>query len=219
MMKPEKFRIASLLLAVLLGWFAIATIFGEAFTPAVSRSSPYRTPLRPELHRLQSWTATAAPLRGDIRGDYAMALAARVLSPGKEVASDEKAVARNEALALARQSLSLAPHASDVWLSLAMLQDLDPTQSSAEALKMSYLTSPADVVLIPTRLAVLSASSAIADVELRDLARGDIRLILTRRPDLRGSIIEAYRRGSPEGRAYVEEVVRAIDPVFAASLR
>jgi hypothetical protein len=49
--------------------------------------------------------------------------------------------------------------------------------SSPAALKMSYLTSPADVNLIPTRLASLSASTAIADVELRNLARGDFRLI------------------------------------------
>jgi hypothetical protein len=84
---------------------------------------------------------------------------------------------------------------------------------------MSHLTSPADVNLIPARLAILSASTAIADVELRNLARGDIRLILTRRPDLKDAITSAYRRGSAAGKACIEEVVRSLDPGFAASLQ
>ena len=73
--------------------------------------------------------------------------------------------------------------------------------------------------LIPARLAVVCASPAIADAELKNLARGDIRLILTRRPDLRPSIADAYRRGSAAGKAYLDEVVQALDPGFAASLR
>jgi hypothetical protein len=51
------------------------------------------------------------------------------------------------------------------------------------------------------------------------LARGDIRLILTRRPDLKVAIINAYRRGSAEGKAYIDEAVRSLDLGFAASLR
>jgi hypothetical protein len=42
---------------------------------------------------------------------------------------------------------------------------------------MSYLTSAADVNLIPTRLAIVSTSTPISDDELKNLARGDIRLI------------------------------------------
>jgi hypothetical protein len=84
---------------------------------------------------------------------------------------------------------------------------------------MSYLTSPADANLIPARLAILSTSTALADVELKNLARADIRLILTRRPDLKAAIIGAYRHGSADDKAYLAEVVRSLDPGFAASLQ
>jgi hypothetical protein len=84
---------------------------------------------------------------------------------------------------------------------------------------MSYLTSPADVNLIPTRLPIVSTSVAISDDELKNLARGDIRLILTRHPDLKPAITSAYRRGSADGKAFIDEMTQLIDPAFAASLR
>jgi hypothetical protein len=149
-----------------------------------------------------------------------MARAAPALTPGKVQASPEIIAARESALTYARQSLLLAPHLSSMWLLVAMLGNQGQTRGSvAEALKMSYLTAPADANLIPTRLAIISASTAMADVDLKNLARGDIRLILTRRPDLKPAIINAYRRGSADGKAYIDEVVRLLDPGFAAALR
>jgi hypothetical protein len=72
-----------------------------------------------------------------------------------------------------------------MWLLVAVLQGQGQArESNAEALKMSYLTSPANVNLMPSRLAIVSTSAAISDDELKNLARSDIRLILTRRPDL-----------------------------------
>jgi hypothetical protein len=85
---------------------------------------------------------------------------------------------------------------------------------------MSYLTSAADVNLIPTRLAIVSTSTPISDDELKNLARGDIRLILTRRPDPKPAITGAYRRGSRDGKDFIgQQVVQLIDPAFAASPR
>jgi len=218
---PDRFRIATLLTALLLGWFAIATIFAEALAPKTQNFSQ-ALPLSDAAYypSVADWAAAAAPLRGDLLADIAMARAAPVLNLGKAPPSPEIMATRERALAAAKQSLSLAPHSSRMWLLVATLQSVGSTrESAAEALKMSYLTSPADVNLIPTRLAILSASTAIADVELRALARGDIRLILTRRPDLKDAIASAYRRGSVDGKAYIEEVVRSLDPGFAASLR
>jgi hypothetical protein len=74
------------------------------------------------------------------------------------------------------------------------------------------------VNLTPTRLAILSASPAITDVELRNLARGDIRPILTRRPDLKDAITSGIRRSSADDNANIEGVVRSLDPGFAVSL-
>jgi len=209
-----------LLMALVLAWFAVATILSETLTPKSQHFSQDLAQPDPISHGwLADWAAGAAPLRGDLLADIAVLQAAQALSPGKVPASPDMIGMRDGALAFAKQSLSLAPHLSSMWLLVAMLQSrAEPRDSVAEALKMSYLTSPADVNLIPVRVAIVSASSAVADSELRSLARGDIRLILTRRPDMRVAITSAYRRSSTDGKAYLDEVVRSIDPVFAASL-
>ena len=102
-----------------------------------------------------------------------------------------------------------------IWLLLALLQNQgQDRQSAAEALRMSYLTSAADVALIPARLGLVSALASTADADLKNLARGDIRLILTRRPDLKPAIANAYRRGWPDGKAYIGGAVQSLDPGF-----
>jgi hypothetical protein len=127
---------------------------------------------------------------------------------------------RESALALARQSLAFSPHDSRAWLLIAMLQAGGPSSVAAtEALKMSFLTAPSDPGLIPARLAVLATSATIDDGELASLARGDMRLILTRRPDLKGAIVRAYERGSTKGQVFIREIARSLDPAFAATLR
>lgn len=218
---PDRFRIATLLTALVLGWFAIATIFAEALTPKTQRfSQALALPDPIPYGSLADWAVAAAPLRGDLIADIAMERAAPVLNLGKAPLTPEIMVTREAALTRAKQSLSLAPHSSNMWLLVAMLQSGGSRQeAAAEALKMSYLTSPADTNLIPARLAILSAATAIADAELKNLARGDIRLILTRRSDLKAAITNAYRRGSVDGKAYIAEVVRSLDPGFAASLQ
>jgi hypothetical protein len=69
------------------------------------------------------------------------------------------------------------------------------------------------------RLSVVTTSTALGDAELRSLASGDIRLVLTRRPDLKGALSSAYRQGSADGKAFIEEAVRSIDAGFAQTLR
>lgn len=211
---PEGVRIATPLLAILLGWFAIDTILAEALSPKAQRFSQYVARDEPmSSGSLAEWAAAAA-LRGDLLADIAAALAR-----GTAPQTPDAAAMRESALATAKLSLSLAPHSSATWLQLAMLQNRTQTDASgAAALKMSYLTSATDMNLIPTRLATLSRSAALGDGELRDLGRSDIRLILMRRPDMKAAIVSAYRGGSSDGKTYIDEVVRSIDPAFAASL-
>jgi hypothetical protein len=217
-----RLRIATLSIAVVLGWFSLATIFAESLTPE-TRSLSLDPAARPDPKPdglLAGWSAAAAPLRGDLLADAALARAIPVLRPDKTAASPEVLAARESALFSARQALSFAPHASGTWLLVAMLENVkSPQESVAEALKMSYLTSPADLSLIPARLALVAASTATADADLADLARRDIRLILTRRPDLKSAISSAYDGGSTGGRTFLYEVMRSLDPKFAATLR
>jgi hypothetical protein len=214
----NRFRIATLLMALALGWFAIATIFAETLTPRTHGfSQDLALPEWIPGDRLAHFAAAGAPLRGDLLARIAMARAAPVLKPDKTAVSPEAIATRERALATARDSLASSPHAAGMWLLVAMLQGRGQARASAEALKMSYLTSPADVNLIPTRLSIVSTSAAISDDELKNLARSDIRLILTRRPDLKPAITSAYRRGSAEGKAFIDEVAQLVDPAFAAS--
>ena len=218
---PDNFRIITLLIALVLGGFSIATIYAETFTPKTPGFST-GTPLADTVSygRLGASAAAAASLRGDLLADIAMARAAPVLDSGNWSPKREMLAAREPALATARRSLSFAPHSSSTWLLASMLHNQGDAENLAVgALKMSYLTSSADVKLIPARLVVASRSPLNSDADLGNLARGDIRFILTRRPDLKPAITSAYSRGSPEGKAYIGDVARSIDPDFAASLR
>jgi hypothetical protein len=215
------FRIATYCMALVLGWFAMATIVAETVTPKAQQLSQDLTLADSASDgSMAVWAATFAPLRGDLLADLAMAQASPAVNLGGSPASSEIIAARELALASARRSLALAPHASSIWLLAAMLQNqARPRDNNAEFLKMSYLTAPADMSLVPARLTIVTGSPAITDGELRNLVRGDIRLILTRRPDLKATIASAYRRGSADGKAVIDDVVRSLDPGFAATLR
>jgi hypothetical protein len=208
-------------MALLLGWFAMATIVAETVAPKAQQLSQDLTLADSTSNgSMAAWAAAVAPLRGDLLAGVAMAQASPAINLGRAPASSDISAARELALASARQSLALAPHRSSIWLLTAVLQkQARPSDSNAEILKMSYLTAPAEMSLIPARLAIMTGSAALADDELRNLLRGDVRLILTRRPDLKATLASSYRRGSPDGKAAIDDVARSLDPGFAATLR
>jgi hypothetical protein len=218
---PDRFRVATLLIGIVLGWFAVATILAEKLSPKTQRFAQDLTLSDSSAPgSMTEWAASAAPWRGDLLADVAMARAAPAFGAHESPPSPQMIKARERALASAKQSLSLAPHSSRTWLLLAMLQNHgQDRQSVAEALRMSYLTSAVDLALIPARLTLIAASVSVADADLKNLARGDIRLILTRRPELKPAIVNAYLHGSSEGKAYIGQAVRSLDPGFAATLQ
>jgi hypothetical protein len=152
-----------------------------------------------------------------LKSDFALTIATQALI-GKT--SYYKPGINQEAQAAAKQALLVGPHDSRIWLVLALLRSQrnprDP--QVAELLKMSYFTGPNFLEVVPTRLQAVATSAALDDLDLQELARGDVRLILTCRPDLRTTITDAYRRGSPAGKLFIEDSVKIIDPKFAASL-
>jgi hypothetical protein len=216
----QRFRLATIAAAVVLSWFSLVTMLAEALTPAPPPLAPNadQPPEPTSDEQPADWLAAAAPLRGDLVADVALAHAIPVLDLGAPP-SPEVLARRESALSLAQQSLGFAPHDSRAWLLIAMLQTGGPSSAAAtEALKMSFLTAPSDSTLIPARLAVLATSTTTEDGELASLARGDMRLILTRRPDLKGAIVRAYDKGSTNGKALIRDIARALDPGFAATL-
>jgi hypothetical protein len=218
----SRLRIATALTAILLSWFAIATFLGETFTPKPTRLSGDSTSQAGgnTTGPWTEWIASVAPLRGDLLSAAAFARAGGLAQFGGTASSPDVSSLREDAISLAKESLSLAPSSSTTWLLLANLQKLASDRSAAvEALKMSYLTSLADFDLIPKRLAVFASVATKTDPDLSDLARGDIRLILTNRPDLKAAIFDAYAKGSSDGRSAIFELVNSQDPAFAATLR
>jgi hypothetical protein len=216
-MKPIwKFRIVSLLMAVLVGVFSIANLTAEFLRPALS-PFPSRSSLSPTPDQIASasYASAIAPFRSDLRADYAVVLAGQSL---KSTGQAETNAAAEDAV---RNALKLGPHDSRMWLVLAMLRTQknlrDPLVS--ESLKMSYLTGPNRTELIPIRLDAVTLHESLYDTDLKELARGDVRIVLTQMPERRQELIGDYSRASSIGKTFLEESARTFDPKFADSLR
>jgi hypothetical protein len=213
-----KFRLLALLIFVFVGSLSISNMAAEFLRPA-PLPLPSRTSTTPTSEQISSagWASAIAPFRSDLKADYAVALAGQTLkledagqAQGDETAQDA-----------ARNALKIGPHDSRMWLVLALLQARSNLGNSmiAESLKMSYLTGPNRAELIATRLDTVTLGNSLNDADLNELARSDVRLILTQFPDQRQSLVNDYVRGSPIGKAFLEASVRMFDPKFADSLR
>jgi hypothetical protein len=218
-MKPIwKFRVVAFAAVLVIGSVAIMNLTAE-FVRLPTLAFPTSGAKIPSQTQVDTanWVAGVAPLRTDLKSDFALTIATQALI-GET--SYYKPGINQEAQAAAKQALLAGPHDSRIWLVLALLRSQrnprDP--QLAELLKMSYFTGPNFLEVVPTRLQAVATSVALDDPDLQELARGDVRLILTRRLDLRTTITEAYRRGSPAGRLFIEGSAKTIDPKFAASL-
>jgi hypothetical protein len=219
-MKPIwKFRLIALVIVMLVGLFSITSLVAEFVRPAPlpfpSRDSHAPAPQAVSAAELAS---TVAPFRTDLRADYAIALA------GKALRSDESGSQSpdNEAAQNAvRRALEFGPHDSRMWLLLAQLQARknlgDPLVT--EALKMSYFTGPNRTELIPARLDLVTLYNALNDTDLTELARSDVRAVLTQSSDQRPVLAKDYVRASATGKKFLEDSVRMLDPAFADSLK
>ena len=72
---------------------------------------------------------------------------------------------------------------------------------------------------MPLRLDTATLFNALADPDVKELARGDVRLMVTRQPGLRNAVVAAYRRASSLGKSFLEEAVQSVDPAFLPTLR
>jgi hypothetical protein len=156
--------------------------------------------------------------RGDLWTENALTHLA-LLGPGG--AEDNATETLDQARAVARRALRFAPHDARVWLLLAGLESrLDWVKRKAgTSLKMSYYTGPSEIELMPVRLRVAVASDALADDEIQQLVRRDIRVIVTRRTQSKDSILAAYDNALPAAKQFFEEALGALDPALLASIR
>jgi hypothetical protein len=216
------FRIALMTLALATGSYALASSLADwsALSPPTFPSdlAKFSSSISGEA---PEWLKVASPFRSDLESDHALIDALQTVQSGEGRPTPETSNRNDLARARLRKSLSITPYNSELWLALALLQaQRDPRDPSlVEALKMSYFVAPNEIKLMPVRLDTATRFNALADPDLKELARGDGRLMITRQPALRAAVISAYRRASSVGKAFLDEAVQSINPSFLPVLR
>ncbi|KJC36265.1 hypothetical protein UB31_36250 [Bradyrhizobium sp. LTSP849] len=208
------FRISLIALALLVGCYGLLS--GAAELAAAARPVLPADPKAPaQLGEAPSWPGGIPFFRSDLENNHALIEALHAIRDGKASADSDHARSR------AISALSVKPYDAELWLTLALLETRrDPNGPTVVgALKMAYITGANDARLMPLRLYTATSADALFDLELAELARGDVRLILTRRPELKATLVQAYRRASKQGKSFLEEAVQAVDAPFLGALR
>lgn len=182
-------------------------------------------------HRLLQQASSTSTTYDDIRKAAAFAVVRGDLwtrSARAQIAyrDTDTAPGTGSGSALAREDLEralrYAPHRSDAWLMLALLTERDKLTGyeMGALLKMSYYTAPSDMTLLPLRLDLaLRAETKAPDIELLDMIRRDISLVVTRQPGLRPALAAAYRSASPPQKSIAERLISEVDPGYLKSIR
>jgi hypothetical protein len=218
----NNFRIALVTSALVIGTYASASSLAEINFPDRPGFPTDPTKIMsPSAGETSNWMEAVSPFRSDLEGSHALIVALQALQSRKEGAAATQPEENARAQATVKRALSIAPYNSGLWLALALLQaQHDPRDPAlVEALKMSYFIAPNDPQLMPVRLDTATLFDALADPDLKELVRGDLRLMLTRQADLKTAVVSAYQRASSLGKAFLEEAVQSIDPGFVPTLR
>jgi hypothetical protein len=212
------FRIVLVALALGIGSYTFASSVAELSSldrppfPGITSPSPREVP---------GWLQMVSPFRSDLESNHALTFALQAIQSAKDKPTGGKSPEYANARARLKQSLSVAPYNAELWLALALVQSqLNPRDPELiEALKMAYFTAPNDARLMPLRLDIATLFDAVADPDVNQLARGDVRLMVTRKPELKAAVVSAYRRASGIGKAFLEQAVQLIEPSFLSTLR
>jgi hypothetical protein len=208
------FRLATLLIAVLIGlqslWILLPELLrpgiAELPTDSVSAGSASVTSRRDAA----IWAARIGAIRGDLWAESAFTYA--------DLLWDTSIVGAALAPELQRARKSLyrtldeAPEKSGTWLLLAGLALHYPSiaQDPTAALKMSYYTGPTEKHLMPLRLRIATQTDAFNDFEVRQFVSRDLHMFLAQHQE--SVIAEAYHVASPTGKHFIESVISEIDP-------
>ena len=164
--------------------------------------------------------ASIGSVRGDLWRDYAATYIylfwndqnKRIETFGRD---------RERARALAYRALQYAPHDARTWLMLANIDMSFGGRNSIvlSELRMSYYTGSNEPQLIPLRLHLAVESTVINDAQLQQFVRHDLRIVLGHEPELKPTILAAYRTGSLAGRKFLQEALQELDPNMAVAVR
>jgi len=161
-------------------------------------------------------------IRGDLWAEAAFADSSLLWLDRSALLDRANAERLEKARSNTERALALAPVNGAAWLFLAALPGGASSSGDnrvAALLQMSYLTAPNDLDLADLRLERATTSNALADKDIQDLARSDIRRIMAYRPQLKSAIAAAYRNALPQNRPIFEALVGDVDPALAQALR
>lgn len=166
-------------------------------------------------------SAAVAIVRGDLWAESAFTYAG-MLWTDQAFDLDAKSDRNANALVSLSKALRYSPHRGDAWLMRAAVCERLQIQACniGALLKMSYYTAPDEADLLPVRLSqVLRTKEIAGDDELADMARRDIRFVLTHSAILRPALVAAYRSASAAGKLLVEQTVTPVEPGYLHILR
>jgi hypothetical protein len=218
---PNWFPLGATLYAAVLGVAAVWMLTVEFIRPTLPFCpDDAATAEAAATHRGAAGAAAWIGLvRGNLWTDYAITLAPDLSRESKGDATAASIQALEGPRSAAMRGAELAPYDARAWLLLAGVDSRGLDHKSTGPLKMSYYTAPNAVSLIPLRINIATRTDAITDPDLQILVGGEIRTIITRKPDLKPMIVAAYRNALPEGRRFIEAQVGEFDPGLLASLR
>jgi hypothetical protein len=206
-------------LALLAAWLIAAESLRTSI-PTMPQNSDQASSTARERTR-STWAARLGLIRGDLWAESALTFSDLLWTDARPQNAEVDQVVFDSARRTAEAALADAPHDARIWLLLAGLDARFDflNRKAAGALRMSYYTARNELALAPVRLIVAVRSEALADSELRDLVQHDIRTIVTRSPNLRPVIRDVYLNALPNGRTFMDEVLKELDPEFLATLR
>lgn len=208
------FRMTILVFAVLLAAQCIWLLLAEFSRPQLDglRLDPASAATAKKDRDLALWAASIGAVRGDLWALSAFTYADVALGENAAAARSaaDPAVARLRASVV--HALDTAPTQSGVWLLRTGVALRYPSErwDPLEALRMAYYTGPSDQDIVPLRIRLAAQTDGFSDVEIREFATRDIRMLLLTKQY--SAIAVARGAASNAGKQFIEQTVHDIDP-------
>jgi hypothetical protein len=217
------FRGAMLVLAFVLAcqafWILAAGFYRlpSVGFPAGSQSAAAVTANREDAHI----AALIGYIRGDLWADELLTYPSAYQLHEKDNLSANNSPPIEQIRNIAERALSFAPHDSRTWLVLANIDSRFDwlNKKASNDLRMSYYTGANEVELIPLRLSLAVSFSDISVADFQQFVRHDIGIIVTKKPELKSAIQDAYRYALPDGRQFIEATLKEMDPTLLSKLQ
>jgi len=218
----ERLRSGLLVLGIVLGFSGVWILVADLLSPKTS-SLPFdrNGAEAAAAHRIRAvMAAEFGAIRGDLWADAAYTGARFMWTSGLPSLDQSESKLLARVRSNAETALALAPINGAAWLFLAMLPDASADAESrvGTLLEMSYFTAPSAPELAPWRLKRAATSSVLADTDIQEFIKSDIRTILSRPPEFQQAIVAAYRSALPQNQPIFESLVADVDSAVAQSL-